>query len=84
MRIVGVAKAGAFAFAAAESGGAALGAGAAGEATGALGAHRAMRPQQGAPGMHRAMRPQRVNRPARLARTASPSPYTNATNHIKL
>ena len=71
MRIVGVAKAGAFAFAAAESGGAPRVTGAAGEATGALGTHRAMRPQ-------------RVNRPVRLARTASPSPYTNATNNIKL
>ena len=83
MRIVGVAKAVAFAFAAAEPTGAPRGAGAAGEATGALGAHRAMRPQQGAPGMHRAMRPQQVKRPVRLERTASPSPYTNATNNIK-
>ena len=83
MRIAGVAKAGASTFAAAKPSGAARGAGAAGEATGALGAHRAMRPQQGAPGAHRAMRPQQVKRPARFARTASPSPYTNATNHIK-
>ena len=70
MRIAGVAKAVTSTFAAAEPGGAPRGAGAAGEATGALGTHRAMRPQQ-------------VKRPAHSARTASPSPYTNATNNIK-